>query len=345
LWDKVLAKKAKLFTLIPAPLVVVAVGIGINQWAASAFPAWTIGSSHLVNIPVAQSVQEFGSFFMFPDFTHIGNVQVWITAFTIAIIASLETLLNIEAADDLDPYQRVTPTNRELKAQGIGNIVSGLLGGLPVTSVVVRTSVNIHSGARTKLSAVFHGILLLLCVAFIPKVLNLIPLSALAAILIYTGYKLANPLLFKVFYRKGWDQFLPFALTIVAILLTDLLKGILVGCGIGLFFVLRSNFRSAIMVVNDAGRYLFRLRKDVSFLNKPILKSKLEQVPENAAVIIDATRADFIDKDVVEVIEDFMKHAPLKNIRVQLKRSLHRQQGFATPALVPVKTEHPEPVH
>jgi MFS superfamily sulfate permease-like transporter len=345
LWDKVLVKKSNLFKLIPAPLVVVLAGIGINQWAISAWPALAVGNSHLVNIPVAQSVTEFGSFFTFPAFKYITLPQVWITAVTVAIIASLETLLNIEAADDLDPYQRVTPTNRELKAQGIGNIVSGLLGGLPVTSVVVRTSVNINAGGRSKLSAICHGILLLLCVAFIPRLLNLIPLSALAAVLIYTGYKLANPALFKMFYKKGWDQFMPFVITIVAILLSDLLIGILIGCGVGLFFVMRSNFRSAILVVSDGSNYLFRLRKDVSFLNKPIIKNKLETVPGDASVLIDATRADFIDKDIIEVIEDFMKHAPLKNIRVELKRSNYKDQGFSLQPFGAAKTEKPALAH
>lgn len=328
-WDKVLVKKGKLFQLIPAPLIVVIAGIGINQWAIAAHPSWTIAQSHLVSIPVAQSATEFTSFFRFPSFEFITNPQVWITAATIAIVASLETLLNIEAADDLDPYQRVTPTNRELKAQGVGNLVSGMLGGIPVTSVVVRTSVNINAGAKSKTSAILHGLLLLICVAFIPSILNLIPLSALAAILIYTGFKLAKPSLFKSFYKKGWDQFMPFVVTIIAILFTDLLTGIIIGSLVGLFFVLRSNFRSAVFVVNDENKYLFRLRKDVSFLNKPIIKNKLERVPEGSFVMIDAARADFIDKDVIEVIEDFMKHAHLKNIRVELKRSSYKTQGFS----------------
>jgi MFS superfamily sulfate permease-like transporter len=339
LWDKVLVKKAKIFKLIPAPLVVVLAGVVINQWALASRPDWVIGQTHLVNIPIAQSVNEFTSFFVFPDFKYLTNFNVWITAVTIAIVASLETLLNIEAADDLDVYQRVTPTNRELKAQGVGNMVSGLLGGLPVTSVVVRTSVNVNAGGKTKMSAILHGVLLLLCVAFIPKLLNLIPLSALAAVLIYTGYKLAKPALFVSFYKKGWDQFMPFVATVAAILLTDLLIGILIGICVGLFFVIRSNFRSAIFVVNDNNQYLFRLRKDVSFLNKPIIKSRLEKVPDNASVLIDITRADFIDKDVVEVIEDFMKHAHLKNIRVELKRIPHREQGFSVEIVHKIKIE------
>jgi MFS superfamily sulfate permease-like transporter len=329
-WDKYIAPKAKLLQLIPAPLIVVVVAVIINESLKSSSPGMAIKESHLVKMPVADSLNGFISFFTMPDFSHILNPVVWTTALTIAIVASLETLLNIEAADDLDPYQRVTPTNRELKAQGIGNLVSGLIGGLPVTSVVVRTSANINAGAKTKISAIFHGILLLLSVAFIPSLLNRIPLSALAAILIYTGFKLAKPSLFIKFYKKGWDQFLPFAITIVAILLTDLLKGIIVGCFVGLFFVIRSNFKSAVLVVSDANRYLFRLRKDVSFLNKPIIKNRLEKVPANSYVLIDAARADFIDKDIIEVIEDFLKHAPLKGITVELKRSNHKEQGFST---------------
>lgn len=328
-WEKYIAPKNRFLKLVPGPLVVVVVAVVINETLRASAPEWVIKESHLVKIPVADSFQGFVSFFTFPDFSNILNPVVWTTAITIAIVASLETLLNIEAADDLDPYQRVTPTNRELMAQGTGNIISGLIGGLPITSVVVRTSANINGGAKTKMSTIFHGILLLLSVAFIPSMLNLIPLSALAAILIFTGYKLAKPSLFVKFYKKGWDQFLPFVLTVVAILLTDLLKGILIGCVVGLFFVIRSNFRSAVLVVNDANRYLFRLRKDVSFLNKPIIKNRLEKVPANSSVLIDATRADFIDKDIVEVIEDFLKHAPLKGITVELKKSQYKEQGFS----------------
>ncbi|MFL5746295.1 MAG: SulP family inorganic anion transporter [Niastella sp.] len=328
-WEKYIAPKARILKLVPGPLVVVLIAVAINETLRSVAPEMVIKESHLVKIPVADSFNGFISFFTFPDFSHILNPVVWTTAITIAIVASLETLLNIEASDDLDPYQRVTPTNRELMAQGAGNMLSGLIGGLPITSVVVRTSANINGGAKTKMSTIFHGILLLLSVAFIPAVLNLIPLSALAAILIFTGYKLAKPSLFLKFYKKGWDQFLPFVLTVAAILLTDLLKGILIGCVVGLFFVIRSNFKSAVLVVSDANKYLFRLRKDVSFLNKPIIKNRLEQVPENSSVLIDATRADFIDKDIVEVIEDFLKHAPLKGITVELKKSHFKEQGFS----------------
>ena len=211
----------------------------------------------------------------------------------------------------------------------MGNIIAGLVGGLPVTSVIVRSSANVNAGAKTKMSTIYHGLFLLTSVAFVPFLLNLIPKAALAAILIYTGYKLARPGLFKAFYKKGWGQFLPFVITITAILLTDLLKGVIIGIGVGLFFVLRSNFKTAVFVVNDANKFLFRLRKDISFLNKPIIKNKLEQVPANSSVLIDASRADFIDRDVVETIEDFMLHAPLKNIRVELKYSKTKDQGFS----------------
>lgn len=327
-WDKYLAKLHKAFSLIPSPLIVVLAAVVINEAIRGSNPSLALNEAHLVNIPIAGSFAEFTSFFTAPDLSYLGNITVWTTALTLAIVASLETLLNIQAADELDPYKRVTPTNRELKAQGVGNIVSGLIGGLPITSVIVRTSANINAGAKTKMSAVLHGIFLLLSVAFIPTILNLIPLSALAGILIYTGYKLAKPKIFKEFYSKGMGQFLPFVITILAILFTDLLVGILIGCVVGLFFVMRSNFQSAVFVVNDSNKYLFRLRKDVSFLNKPIVKRKLEEVPEDSYVLIDCTRADFIDRDIVEVIEDFMKHAPLQNIRVELKKSTFKDHGF-----------------
>ncbi len=327
-WDKFVVKRHKSFLLIPAPLIVVLVAVGINELIRTSNPELALSNSHLVNIPIADSIYEFASFFTFPDFTALGNIAIWTTGLTIAIVASLETLLNIQASDELDPYKRVTPTNRELKAQGVGNMVSGLIGGLPLTSVIVRTSVNINAGAKTKMSAIMHGLLLLLSVALIPKILNLIPLSALAGILIYTGYKLAKPSLFKSFYSKGLSQFLPFIITILAILFTDLLVGILIGCVVGLFFVMRSNFKSAVFVVNDKNNYLFRLRKDVSFLNKPIIKRKLEEIPENSYVLIDATRADFIDKDIIEVIDDFMIHAHLNNVTVELKKSAYKDHGF-----------------
>ncbi|MEP6676107.1 MAG: SulP family inorganic anion transporter [Ferruginibacter sp.] len=323
-WEQKFFKTKKLFQMIPGPLLVVLAGTIINECFKAYQPTYALETKHLVTLPVAAGANEFISFFTFPKLQYLNNPDVWITGFTLAIVASLETLLGIEAVDKLDPLKRVTPPNLELKAQGIGNIVSGLIGGLPLTSVVVRSSANVTAGAKTKLSAVLHGLFLLLCVMFIPLILNKIPLAALAAILIFTGYKLAKVSLFKEFYQRGWDQFVPFVVTIAAILMTDLLKGILVGIGVGLFYMIRSNFRSSVLVVHDDNKFLFRLRKDVSFLNKPVIKSKLEAVPWGAFVLIDATRADFIDKDVIEEVNNFMTHAHLKNIRVEIKASQYK---------------------
>lgn len=334
-WEKFTANKKGFIKLVPAPLLIVLIGIGINEFFRQRGSA--LSADHMVNLPQAGSAQEFLSFFTFPQWSAIANKEVWITAITLALVASLETLLSIEAIDDLDPYQRVTNKERELKAQGVGNMISGLIGGLPVTSVIVRSSANVNAGAQSKLSTIMHGMLLLLCVALLPNLLNLIPNAALAAILIYTGYKLAKPSLFMAFYKRGWDQFIPFVVTIVAILFTDLLIGVLIGIAVGLVFVLRSNFKTAVFVVHDSNKYLFRLRKDVSFLNKPIIKNKLEEVPEDAFVLIDASRADFIDKDIIEVIEDFMIHAPLKNIKVELKTSNFKDYGFSKE--LPVKNK------
>ncbi len=324
LWEFPFIKKNKVLQLVPGPLIVVIAGVLMNELFKSSFPSFALEEKHLVGLPVAKDLDTFFTFFTFPDFSYLNNPTVWITAVTLAIVASLETLLSIEAVDKLDPYKRVTPNNQELKAQGVGNALSGLIGGIPVTSVIVRSSANVNAGARSKLSTILHGALMLLCVMFIPVILNKIPLSALAAILIFTGYKLAKLPLFREFYQKGWDQFVPFVVTVGAILLSDLLIGILIGIFVGLFYMVRSNFRSSVFVVNDNNKYLFRLRKDVSFLNKPIIRKKLEEVPANAYVLLDATRADFIDKDIIDVINEFMEHAHLKNIKVEVKKSAHK---------------------
>jgi len=356
LWENFVAKRTGFIKSIPAPLLIVFLAIGMNYLFEYSGSGKELKESHLLQIPIASSPSEFLAFFSMPDWSQLANPTVLIAGITLALAGSLETLVSIKAVDDLDPYQRVTPTNPELKSQGLGNIVSGLIGGLPIASVIVRSSANVTAGARTKRSTIMHGLLLLLTVAFIPAILNLIPKTALAAILIYIGYKLARPSLFISFYKKGWDQFLPFVITIFAILFTDLLKGIVIGIGVGLFFVIRSNFKTAVFVINDENKYLFRLRKDVSFLNKHILKNQLEKIPAHSSVLIDASRADFIDKDVIETIEDFMLHAHLKNIYVELKRNITREQGFSSeivslrnkyiwPASIPVqKTTQSETV-
>jgi MFS superfamily sulfate permease-like transporter len=321
LWERKFFKSKRIFQLIPGPLVAVIAAVVLNVLFRATSPGLLIGSEHLVGLPVAGSLSGFFSFFTHPDFTQLLNSQVWLTALTLALVASLETLLSIEAVDKLDPLKRVTPNNRELKAQGVGNIVAGLLGGIPVTSVIVRSSANVTAGGKTKVSAISHGVLMLLCVMLIPNVMNLIPLSALAAILIYVGYKLAKVALFKEFWAKGWDQFIPFVVTIVAILLTDLLVGIGIGFIVGLFFLVRSNFHSAIFVIQEEDTHLVRFRKDVSFLNKALVKYELEKIPPNSFVIIDAVRADFIDQDVADTINEFLTHAHLKNIQVEIKKS------------------------
>ncbi|MFY7899060.1 MAG: SulP family inorganic anion transporter [Chitinophagaceae bacterium] len=323
-WELPIIKKQAYLKFVPGPLVVVVLGVCINQLFLTLQPSIALQNKHLVNLPIATTPQQFLSFFTLPDFQKFTNPNVWITAFTLAIVASLETLLGIEAVDKLDSLKRISPTNTELKAQGIGNIVSGLIGGLPLTSVIVRSSANVASGAKSKMSTILHGLLLLICVMFIPTLLNKIPLSSLAAILIFTGYKLAKVKLFKEFFAKGWDQFIPFVVTIIAILLTDLLIGIVIGILVGLFFMIRSNFISAVLVVNNGRNYMVRLRKDVSFLNKPILKKTLYDIPENAFLIIDVSHADFIDKDIIEEINNYLLNAQSKNIQIEIKRNHHK---------------------
>ena len=320
IWQTKSIKKKKWLNLLPAPLLVVLLSTVANYILEFTASSAKLEASHLVSLPIPKDLTDFISFFTIPNFSIILNPSIWVIAFSLAIIASLETLLEVEAIDKLDPLKRITPTNRELKAQGIGNIVSGLIGGLPVASVIVRSSVNVNAGATSKKSTIINGILLLLCVVFIPGLLSKIPLSALAAVLIYTGTKLVSLKEIKSFYAKGWDQFMPFVATVLAILLTDMLTGIVVGMLVSLFYLVRSNFKSAILVVNDNNNYLIRLRKDVSFLNKPIIKKHLQTFPDNSFVIVDATRADFIDKDIIEEINDFISNAPSRGISVSVKK-------------------------
>ena len=321
-------KQKKLFTYIPGPLLVVIAGITINSNFHTSAPDLLLKNDQVVNIPVFDTMAGLFNSLPRPDITGFMNPSMWITAITLAIVASLETLLSIEAVDKLDPEKALTPNNWELKAQGTGNIVSGLLGGLPITSVIVRSSANVNAGARSKASTIIHGFLLLISVAFFPHILNLIPLAALAAILIVTGYKLAKFSLFTQMYQKGWDQFVPFTVTVAAIIGTDLLKGITIGLLTGLFFGVRSNFKTAVFVIKDDFRYLIRFRKEVSFLNKALVKNTLEQIPDDTAVLIDATHSEFIDKDIVEVIDDFIVNAEKRNIRVYIKRTQGKDKQF-----------------
>lgn len=328
LFERKFIKKQAIFKFIPGPLVVVAAGILLNTLFKSSFPGLALGAEHLVQLDAFNNPLDFFKALPSPDFSGILNKDVFIVAITIALVASIETLLSIEAVDKIDPQKRISPTNRELKAQGIGNMVSGLLGGLPVTSVIVRSSANVSAGGKSKLSTITHGVLLLLSVLFIPGLLNLIPLSALAAVLILTGYKLAKISIFKEYYKKGWDQFIPFIVTVVAILLTDLLVGIFIGLLVGVYFVLRSNYKSAIFTIKDEYRYLIRFRKEVTFLNKASLKAHLERIPDNTAVLIDATKSEFIDTDIVELVNDFIVNAETRGIRVYIKYAGGKHRSY-----------------
>jgi carbonic anhydrase len=299
---------------------VVAFGITANEVFMSSLPKFVIGTEHLVNIPLSESFAELKGNLSMPDFNMITDQTIWVTAVTIAIVASIETLLCIEAVDKIDTYKRITPKSRELVAQGVGNIASGMIGGLPVTSVIVRSSANAQAGARTGMSAILHGVILLTSVLFIPKLLNLIPLSALAAILINVGYKLTDPSLYVMKYRHGWAKFVPFVVTVLAILFTDLLIGIGIGLVVGIFFVLLENYYSAILLVKDGDNYLIRAKKDLFFMHKYELRKTFSAVPDDAQVLIDLSRLTFIDLDNVEVINDFIENAKHRNIRITIKR-------------------------
>ncbi|MCC5929923.1 MAG: SulP family inorganic anion transporter [Cyclobacteriaceae bacterium] len=320
-WENVLMKKSKLFMIIQGPLVVVFAGIGLSYIFINFFPALAFRPDQLVTIPVSTDFESFKALFTFPDFSQIGNYNVWIVAVTIAVIASIETLLSVEATDKLDPYKRKTPTNRELKAQGVGNVLSGLIGGLPITQVIVRSSANISFGGKTKMSAIIHGFFLMISAISIPVLLNMIPLAALACVLIVVGYKLAKPVVFKSMYKLGSAQFVPFAATVAGILATDLLKGIGIGMAFAIFYILRNNYRNAFQEIqqpNGNGEpYKIVLSEEVSFLNKSKVLNMLNQVPANSKVEIDGTKTQNLDYDVAEVIMDFKKNAKEKNIEVE----------------------------
>lgn len=320
LWDRwQILKKS----LVPAPLVVVIVGVAMSLVFGRLGAPWLIESSHLVQVPSAKSLAGFLQFLQLPDFSQWTNPLIYKAAVTIAIVASLETLLNLEAVDKLDPRQRTSPASRELLAQGIGNVAAGLVGGLPVTSVIIRSSVNINAGARTKLSAIVHGVLLLVTVALFPAWLNLIPLSCLAAILLVTGVKLVSPALVKRMWDEGRYQFIPFAATVVAIVLTDLLLGVLIGLGISLGFILFSNMRRPLRLFVEkhlGGNVLhIVLANQVSFLNRGALSKALDAVRRGGHVLLDAQDTDYIDPDILDLVRDFTeKTGPARGVEVSL---------------------------
>lgn len=320
LWDTSLIKRFKASVWIQGPLVAVIVGVLLNMFFTSSAPALVIEPSHLVQIPMAEGLAGFAGLLTFPDFSQLSNPAVYTTALTLAVVASLETLLCVEATDKLDPHKRITPTNRELKAQGVGNLISGLVGGLPVTQVIVRSSANIQSGARTKLSAILHGLALLVAVLAIPALLNLIPLAVLAAVLITVGYKLAKPALFRAMYAQGPSQFIPFIVTIIGILATDLLIGIGLGLAVAVFVILLNNYRNPFFVDRDPDSGIrIVLSEDVSFLNRAAVMRALSAVPAGARVVIDASRSVSIDQDVYEIIQDFRQRAAAENIELSIE--------------------------
>ncbi|OYX39130.1 MULTISPECIES: SulP family inorganic anion transporter [unclassified Sphingomonas] len=317
-WDKFKPKQGP-FKLLPGPLVVVVMGVVGNALLALFKPEWALGPKHLVQVPIAADFDAFVGLFTFPDFSAIGSTALWTTAITLAIVASLESLLSVKAVDELDPRRRTTDKNWELLAQGSGNIVSGLIGGLPVTSVIVRSSANVMAGAESKASSVMHGIWLLVSVAFIPAVLNLIPLSALAAVLIATGYKLTNPALFIERFRQGFSQFIPFVVTIGAILFTDLLIGIMVGLVVGFVFVIARNFRPAITFAVDGEDCLLRARRNLYFIHKYELQQALNKVPDGSVLVIDLSSTNYVDLDNIDIINAFIKGAKFRNIDVHVR--------------------------
>ncbi|WP_460958203.1 SulP family inorganic anion transporter [Spirosoma litoris] len=319
-WEQPAFRQRAFAKNVPAALVVVVLGICINELVRVIAPEWVLKGNHVVQLPVPESTAAFFQLFTLPDFSQWTNPLVYTSAVAIALVASLEALLAIEASDELDPLKRKTPANHELKAQGIGNLISGLIGGIPLTSVIVRSSVSINAGARTKLAALIHGTLLLVCVVTLPTLLNKIPWASLASILLVTGYKLARIEIVKAVFAEGITKFIPFVVTILAILLTDLLTGIGIGMATGIFFILRDHYQNTHSVRMDYDRDIKRIHVSlgdhVSFLSKAKLVKLLKSVPDNSIVEINGTESSYIDSDVVTAIQNFGVAARQRNIRL-----------------------------
>lgn len=323
LWDKVLSKKGKIFKLIQGPLVAVVIGI-LFFVLTEGNTILSIEASHLVSVPIPDSLDSFIGQFSFPNFSAITSKDVWLVAFTIALVASLETLLCVEATDKLDPDKNVTPTNKELFAQGTGNIISGLIGGLPITQVIVRSSANIQSGGKSKLSAIIHGFLLLTSVIIIPGLLNMIPLSVLAAVLLIVGFKLAKPGLFKEMYKAGWKQFIPFMATVLPMIITgDLLIGISLGLAVGIVVILiKSSQNSHFLHKEDKSNGLAKMKmtlaEEVTFFNKASILKELDSLPEDSYLELDVRKTRYLDNDIIEILEDFAFKAKERNIDIKV---------------------------
>ena len=330
LWESRFLKQFKVFQLIQGPLVAVIIGVVLNRFF-SGNESLMLSKEQVVQIPVTGGFGDIFASFRLPDFSEIFNPKIYITALVLAVVGSLETLLCVEASDKQDPRKRVTPTNRELKAQGVGNFISGMIGGLPITQVIVRSSVNVQAGGQTKLSAIIHGFIIFISLALIPDLLNQIPLSTLAAILFVVGYKLARPSFFKKTYKQGWDQFIPFMTTILGILFTDLLIGIALGFLVAIFFILHSNYVIPIIVdkeLKKQGHIFIELGENVSFLKKAVLQKVLTNIPNGRHVTIDASKTYYIHRDVVDIIENFKISAKSRNISVELIK-LYENKGEA----------------
>lgn len=326
LWEQPFLKRIRALQYVQGPLVAVLLGIALQALLGNQ-GTLAIAAGQLVQIPILQDGQGWTSLLVSPDWGQLGNPKVWTTALTMAVVASLETLLCVEATDKLDPFGRTTPTNRELLAQGLGNVAAGLLGALPVTQVIVRSSANIQSGGRTKTAAIAHGVLLLVAVLAMPALLNRIPLAALAAVLLMVGYKLAKPSLFAAMFRLGWLQFAPFLVTVVGILLTDLLAGIAMGLGVAVFHLLWINLRNPYFLAEErhdehGDTYTIHLAEDVTFLNRAAILQTLAAIPPHTRVVIDATRCVHLDYDVYEILTEFVAKAPANDILVTVQGSL-----------------------
>ena len=322
LWSTVLVKRAKIFQLIQGPLVAVVIGVVFYNIVKGS-EALGFNADQMVSVPVPDDAASFLAQFSFPNFGAITNPEIWVVAFTIALVASLETLLCVEATDKLDPEKRVTPTNRELLAQGVGNMFSGLIGGLPITQVIVRSSANIQSGVKTKMSAIIHGFLLLISVILIPRLLNMIPLSVLAAILFIVGFKLAKPALFKTMYQLGWKQFVPFIVTVVGIVFTDLLTGLAMGLAVGIVVVLIKSYQNSHFLhiegdEVDDNTIKMTLAEQVTFFNKGAILKELDNLPENSYLELDVRNTRYLDNDIIEILDDFSHKAELRNITIKL---------------------------
>lgn len=325
LWEQPYFKQHNVLKLIPGALVAVILSILLNLLFVNYFPAFAIQTEHLVNLPLFENLSDVRAMLPAPDFSLLNSVDVYVVALTIAIIASIETLLSIEATDKLDPYKRMTPTNRELKAQGIGNIISGFLGGLPMTAVIVRSSANVNAGGKTRMAAFIHGVLLAVSVFTVPFVLNMIPLSALAAVLLVVGYKLASFKLLREQVMLGRDQAIPFFVTIIAIVFTDLLIGITIGMIVGVYTILRENYKHSHYQHEVEGQEAetnkevnIQLSEHVSFLNKAAILRDLHNIPENSVVKIDGSKSTYIDRDVLEILRDFKNTAKERNINLNI---------------------------